>query len=76
MKDEEDKLADEIYEALKESGKSSAKRGAFRAVLEVVAGRVAWKDAFGSLKLQAESAGLTVEQPTAPAGERLTVVPA
>ena len=76
LKDIEDKLAAEIRDALHEAGKSSAKRGAFRAVLEAVAGRVSWKDAWETLKLQAEAAGVNVDQPTANAGERLTVVPA
>lgn len=76
LKETEDKLADEIREALHEADKTSAKRGAFRAVLEAVAGRVSWKDAWQSLKLQAEAAGLNVEQPIPAEGsERLTVVP-
>jgi hypothetical protein len=75
LQDKEDKLADQICEALHEMKQSSAKRGAFRAVLAAVAGRVSWKDAWESLKLKAEAAGVKVDQPTAKDGERLTVVP-
>lgn len=71
----EKKLAEQIRDGLNELEQTSAKRGEFRATLESVAGRVAWKEAFSDLRTKAEAAGLKVVEPTADDAVRLSVVP-
>lgn len=73
LKDKEDKLADEIVAALYEAKQTTAKRGSFRVLLQSVAGRVSWKDAWQNLKAVAEKLGAKVDEPKAPKGSRLVV---